>query len=41
MITGKCLAKDLIETITEAWFENTEEWKLDETDWEVINSWRN
>jgi len=40
-ISGSCKSKDLIQAITKAWFENTEEWKFDETDWEIINSWRN
>ncbi len=41
MIVGKCKAKNLIEAITKAWLEQTELWQLDETDLELINSWRN
>ena len=41
MIKGICKAKDLNQAIAKAWFENTEEWQFDETDWEIINGWRN
>ena len=41
MIVGICKSKDLIRAITRAWFENTEAWKFDETNWEIINGWRN
>ena len=49
-ISGKCKAKDLILAITEAWNKAKhletnkgfgEIWTFDETDTELINSWRN
>jgi len=41
IILGICKAKDLILAITKAWFDQTELWQFDETDIEIINSWRN
>jgi len=40
-ISGKCKAKDLIKEITFAWYGIGKIWTLDETDTELINSWRN
>ena len=41
MITGKGKAKDLIKEITFRWCGIGKKWQFDETDWEIINSWRN
>ncbi len=41
MIIVICKAKDLIQAITKVWLKNTKKWQFDETDWEIINSWRN
>ncbi len=36
-----CKAKDLIKEITFRWYGIGEIWEFDETDTELINSWRN
>ena len=40
-ISGICKAKDLIKEITFRWYGIEGIWLFDETDAELINSWRN
>ena len=40
-LSGICKAKNLIREITFRWYQIGDIWELDETDAEIINSWRN
>lgn len=41
IILGICKAKDLIREIAFRWVNIGTKWDFDETDSEIINSWRN